>query len=188
MTMHARQSLRLIEPITCVTSSYPRPEKQLHTANVSPLPPPRLPARCNCGAPELHALAVPWRLSLYNDGHIDSSQEPHQHRGIASLLHKLHCAWTSPLHNRNVPHSENELNLRRILVNSLDCRNLSLRNTGTRLAEYLHTFSRPGKSTKNSIEKRLHEELEETVEPWLGRKPWNWIVNDLLMTLGPKRC
>ena len=101
------QSLRLIELITCVMSSYPWSESS-YTPPSSSKPPRRLPEHRSCGTPELLALAAPRRLSLPNDGHTDSSQELHRYRGIAGLLHRLHCTYTSPLHNRNVPHSEDE--------------------------------------------------------------------------------
>ena len=49
---------------------------------------------------------------------------------ISGLLHSLHCGYMSLQHNRNVPHSGDELDLRH-RSNSLDCRNLSLMFTGT---------------------------------------------------------
>ena len=57
-----KQSLRLIELITCVMSSYLRLKQTTAACRPQPIAGPK-PEQCNCGAPELHALPASRRQS-----------------------------------------------------------------------------------------------------------------------------
>ena len=118
-----RQSLRLIELITCVMSSYSQPESSFN----------RLPSPLHCQLWYSRATCTGCTLAPVVAQRRACRQPPRAAPVPWNLQSSAQVALcVLPLHSRYVPHSGDELNLRHnTRSKSVDCRNLSLKSTGT---------------------------------------------------------
>ena len=137
MTVHAQQSLRLIELITCVMSSYTRLKADKHRLPPPTPPPFPPPEHCNCGC--MHCL-LPGASRCTTTGMSTPTKNCTRTCGISAVFCTVFTVTASQEHNRNVHHADNELNLRHLLFKLIDCWNLSLKSTGTSTAAISTVF------------------------------------------------
>ena len=122
------QSLRLAKLITCVMSSCTLSETATHRLPL-PKPLPRLPEHRSCGTPELLALAAPGACRCTTTG---ISTAPKNCTGTAGFLGFLHTVGTRLCSTtRMVQQAEDELSLRHLQLELVDCWNLSPKSTRT---------------------------------------------------------